>query len=107
MDIGRIDDEPVRGLLDVHDAVERMLLFLALLLMTHQAGELLTMALRRRSRERHNARGIFIVDTATGLAEHLLCALGLRSPFPAASVINRAALPAVARFRELAGLPVG
>src|SRR5258708_29251693 len=107
MDIRCVDDEPIRGLLDIDDPVERMLLFLALLLMTHQSGDFLTVTLRRRSGERHNARGIFVIDPAASLAKHLLRALGLRSAFPAAGAINRAALPTVARSREFAGLPVG
>jgi len=94
MDVCCVDHDSLRVLLDANDPVERMLLFLCLLLMAGQMDHLLLVRMGEITFQIHNAGGIFVVDAAAGRTQSLGSPLGARNPSPAPLVIDDAALRA-------------
>jgi predicted RNA methylase len=68
VDIGRVDDDAVRHVLDAHDAIQRMVAFFDLLLMASNCEDLGFVLLNRWTSQGYSTSRVLIVDAVTGLA---------------------------------------
>lgn len=103
VDIGRRDDKRIRiFLVNRHDAVEGMLLFLSPLKVARKIDNLLFMLPDHRPLQGDNASWIFVVDAVTGLAQLLMWSFRRDlHPLPAPFVIDCSAGWAPCGLRQL------
>jgi hypothetical protein len=101
MDIRGGDDDPIKTLFDIDDAVEWVLRFFVRLLMARKIDHIRLLLGRERAAQGDEPSGILVVNPMTSLANHLVSGLRPRRPMPASGLINGAALQTDRRLREL------
>ena len=102
MNIGCLDDQEIRMLLDAHDAMKWMRLLFPGLAIARDLQQLISMLRDVAAAQRDDACRIIIAGAMAGLARGLVSILRWwRDPLPAAFVKDRAAIRADSRLREL------
>jgi len=97
---GRRDHQPLVGLLDIDDAVERVLAFLRCLLVPCQADDLILALSGDVPLQGHDAIREAGVNAAASEAEILVRSGGSQPPLPSAVVVDGTALPTTRRFPQ-------
>ena len=92
VDVCRGDDDPLCILLDVDNAVERMLALFGFLLMARQTNDFLLLLASEGATQFDDARRKLVVDAPAGRTKRFVAVLGSRPPLPASLMIDRTAL---------------
>ena len=92
VDVCVIDDDPVSILVDVYDAVERMLALFGFLLVTRQTNDLLLLPGSEGAMQFDDAGGKLVINPTAGRTKRFVAVLGSRPPLPLSSAIDRTAL---------------
>ena len=101
VNIRRVYHQPLCRLLDADDAVERVLALLRCLLVARQADHLVLALGRDCAVQGHDAGGKPVVDAMARRAKTLVRVSWSRPPLPPSVMVDRAALPAGRRLRQL------
>jgi hypothetical protein len=94
VDVCRGDDDPLCILVDLDNAVERMLALFGLLLMARQTNYLLLLLASEGAPQFDDAGRKFVIDAPAAGTKYFVAVLGSRPPLPASLVIDRTALRA-------------
>jgi hypothetical protein len=94
VDVCRVDDDPVGILVDLDDAVERVLALFGFLLMARQTQDLLPLLASEGAAQFDDAGRKLVVDAPAGRTKRFMAVDGCRPPLPASLVIHRTALRA-------------
>ena len=101
MDVGSRDGNLVVRLVDIHDALQRMLAFLSLFRRTRQCQQFVAVLLHEVAFEGHVPGRKVVIDAMAGGAQRLVRLLGSSCLLPVAVVENEPALRTYSGFRQL------